>query len=185
MSGLDMEKLIEAIKKHWPATTNEKVQGYVGKFFSATRLGTKVSAQVVGNHGTYTVSIEADEQSIFSACSCYIGKDGYCHHCHALALTFLNNPDVFVELKTRALHEVERLSDLEEYLRGATLDTLIGELRASGITQKAFAEALGTNSRHLSTIKSSERRNRYHGELGATKLACLWVLDRFKKNKGQ
>ena len=49
-----------------------------------------------------------------------------------------------------------------------------------GITQKAFAEAMGMNPRHLTAVKSSERRNRTYNELGAIKLACLWALDRFK-----
>ena len=54
-------------------------------------------------------------------------------------------------------------------------------LRAIGITQKAFAESIGMNSRHLSAVKSSERRNRYFNELGAVKVACLWFLERFGK----
>jgi hypothetical protein len=66
-----------------------------------------------------------------------------------------------------------------EYLRGVTLDDLIEQLRAIGITQKAFAESLGMNTRHLSAVKSSERRNRYFNELGAIKVACLWFLERF------
>lgn len=37
------------------------------------------------------------------------------------------------------------------------------------------------NSRQLSAVKSSELRNRFYHELGATKLACLWVLERFGK----
>ncbi len=76
------------------------------------------------------------------------------------------------------------MPDLEEYLRGVTLESLLDELRANGITQKAFAEAIGMNSRHLSSVKSSELRNRYHNELGATKLACLWVLEHFKQSEG-
>ena len=39
------------------------------------------------------------------------------------------------------------------------------------------------NTRHLSAIKSSELRNRYFNELGATKLACLWVLEHCKKDE--
>ena len=131
------------------------------------------------------MSIQAGEPGLSSACSCYIGKQGYCHHCHALALTFLNDPQAFVELKTRPLHEVRQLSDLEEYLRGVTLESLLDELKASGVTQKAFAETIGMNPRHLSSIKSSELRNRYYNELGATKLACLWVLEHFQHEQEQ
>jgi transcriptional regulator with XRE-family HTH domain len=60
------------------------------------------------------------------------------------------------------------------------LDTLLQELKAQGITQTAFAESIGMNPRHLSAIKSSELRNRFFNELGATKLACLWVIEKFQ-----
>lgn len=30
---------------------------------------------------------------------------------------------------------------------------------------------------HFTVVKSSERRNRHFMELGAMKLACMWVLD--------
>lgn len=184
MSKSDIEILVHAIKTHWPNPPGEKARGYIGQFFNTTRLGTKIAGQVMGNHGTYTVSIQSGEQRISSACSCYIGKHGYCHHCHALALTFLNDPQVFVELKTKPLREVRQPSDLEEYLRGVTLESLLDELKTKGITQKAFAEAIGMSSRHLSSVRSSELRNRYYNELGAIKLSCLWVLEHFKQNKG-
>ncbi|MCB0214903.1 MAG: hypothetical protein KDJ52_36525, partial [Anaerolineae bacterium] len=77
--------------------------------------------------------------------------------------------------------EVEALADLPEYLRSVTLDELIQALKKKGISQKAFAESIGMSSQKLSAIKSSEKRNRYFHELGATKLACLWVLEKFTK----
>ena len=61
-----------------------------------------------------------------------------------------------------------------------TLETLLAELKASGITQSAFAASIGMNTRHLSAVKSSELRNHFFHELGATKLACLWVLEHIK-----
>jgi hypothetical protein len=75
------------------------------------------------------------------------------------------------------------LAELTEYLRGVTLDTLLQDLKAHGITQKAFAESIGMSSRHLSAVKSAEARNHFYHELGATKLACLWVLEHFGKAK--
>lgn len=185
MSKSDVKELVKALSERWPRTRSEKVQRYVGQFFDATRLGTKVSARVKGNHGNYTVSIDVDDQGTSSACSCYIGKYGNCHHCYALALTFIDDSNAFVELRTRALHETECLSELVEYLRGETLDVLMERLRSHGITQKAFAEAIGMSSRQLSVIKSSERSNRHHRELGATKLACLWVLEHFGKSESK
>jgi len=33
----------------------------------------------------------------------------------------------------------------------------------------------------LGAVKSSERRNHFFNELGAIKLACLWMLDHIDK----
>jgi uncharacterized Zn finger protein len=181
MSQTDIHVLKEALQRHWPGQLGDKAKRYVGRFFNGTRLGTKITAHVVGNHGTYKVSIRADEQRITSACSCYIGKHGYCHHCAALAISFLNVPTSFREIKTKPLAAVQALAELPEYLQSVTLDELLQELKAHGITQKAFAEGIGLNSRHLTAVKSSELRNHFYHELGATKLACLWVLEHFSK----
>ena len=183
MPESDVETLTAAIQSRWPGMPGDKAERYVGRFFNAMRIGTKITAQVVGNHGTYTVSIQLTEQGLSSACSCYIGKSGYCHHCHALAITFLNDTSTFQEIKHKELSEVQSLPELKEYLQGTTLGSILDLLRANGITQKAFAESIGMNSRHLSSVKSSELRNRYYNELGATKLACLWVLEHFGKDK--
>ena len=181
MPTSDLEVLKSTIEKSWLAKPGDKAKKYIGQFFEATRFGTKLTAKVVGNHGTYTVSLQVKEGRLSGACSCYIGKSGGCHHCQALAATFLRDPTKFIELKQRNLAEVHELADLPEYLRSVTLDELIQTLQKEGITQKAFAESIGMSSQKLSAIKSSERRNRYFHELGATKLACLWVLERFTK----
>jgi uncharacterized Zn finger protein len=183
MTTSDLEILKSTLQKNWSSEPSDKAKRYVGKFFDATRFGTKITAKVLGNHGTYTVSMQVKEGILTSACSCYIGKYGGCHHCQALAITFLQDTPQFRELKQRTLDEVSQLADLPEYLRSVTLDELIQELKKQGITQKALAESIGMSSQKLSAIKSSERRNRYFHELGATKLACLWVLERFT-NKG-
>jgi uncharacterized Zn finger protein len=175
----DLEILKSTIQKYWSSEPSDKVKRYVGQFFDTTRFCTKITAKVIGNHGTYTVSVQVNDGLLTSACSCYIGKHGGCHHCQALAITFLQDTAAFKELKQRKLDDVRELADIPEYLRSVTLDGLIQELRKKGITQKAFAESIGMSSQKLSAIKSSERRNRYFHELGATKLACLWVLERF------
>jgi uncharacterized Zn finger protein len=180
MSQADIDALKKALQHSGSGEPGDKTKRYIGQFFNRTRLGTKIAAQVVGNHGTYTVSIRVDEQRVASACSCYIGKHG-CHHSAALAITFLKEPASFQEIKTRSLAAVQELAELSEYLRGVTLDALLQELKAHSITQKAFADAIGMSSRHLSAVKSSELRNHFYHELGATKLACLWVLERFGK----
>ncbi|MCA9930130.1 MAG: hypothetical protein KC419_16720, partial [Anaerolineales bacterium] len=69
------------------------------------------------------------------------------------------------------------LDSLQAYLNGVTLDELMTQLRKKGITQKAFCECIGMTSRHLSAVKSSEKRNRHFHELGAIKLAVLWALE--------
>lgn len=52
-------------------------------------------------------------------------------------------------------------------------------MRAKGITQKAFCEVVGMGTGHLTAVKSSELRNRRFHELGAIKLAVLWMLEHF------
>ena len=72
---------------------------------------------------------------------------------------------------------VTGLDSLQAYLNSVTLDDLTKQMRAKGITQKAFCEAIGMNPQHLTAVKSSERRNHYFYELGAIKLAVLWTLE--------
>ena len=184
MPDTDLDTLQTAIKRHWSLVPSSKAKRYVNAFSAATRSRTEITAKVLGNHGTYTVSIQVAEQGLTSACSCYIGKHGSCHHCAALAITFLNDSSVFKVVKQKQVKQVQTLDDVRAYLQSMTLDALLKELKTQGMTQKAFAESIGMNTRHLSAIKSSELRNRYFNELGATKLACLWVLEHFGKTKG-
>jgi uncharacterized Zn finger protein len=185
MADADLDLLQTAIKRHWSWVPSKKAKGYVNAFFAAERWGTKITAKVVGNHGTYTVSMQVDEQGLRSACSCYIGRHGHCHHCEALAITFLADPSVFKFIQTKQVKKIRQVTDVRAYLDSVTLDTLLSQLKAQGITQKAFAEQIGMNTRHLSAIKSSELRHHYFNELGATKLACVWFLDHLGKIKGK
>jgi hypothetical protein len=79
--------------------------------------------------------------------------------------------------------DVRDLTDVRSYLDSVTLEALLTQLKDKGITQKAFAEQISMNTRHLAAIKSSELRHHYFNELGATKLACLWVLEHLGKTK--
>lgn len=173
----NIETLQAAIQSRWPGPPGEKAARYVDQFFDRTRVGTRIGARVAGNHGTYSVTIDARTEGLTSACSCYVGKGGYCHHCVALAHTFLRNPDSFREIRIIPLEAVGSLPDLPAYLAGVTLEELLAQLKTHGITQKAFAESIGMNPRHLGTIKSAEARNHFFNELGATKLACLWTIE--------
>lgn len=177
----DADALQTAIRAHWSTAPSEKAKRYVGRFYGATRIGSKIVAKVEGNHGTYVVSIESTAGRVSSGCSCYVGKGGFCHHCEALAHTFLEAPQIFREVQPTTREAIRSLADLQAYLEGVTLETLLAELKASGITQSAFAASIGMNTRHLSAVKSSELRNHFFYELGATKLACLWVLEHIKQ----
>lgn len=156
---------------------SKKAKKYIGKFENGRIRGKRIMAEVEGNHGTYTVSITVKGEFVRTACSCYIGSDGTCHHCEALLFTFKQEPDLFKQLETVESKPDITLSEVHEYLQGHTLAELLGQLKDRGISQKDFAESIGMNPRHLTSIKSCEQRNRYYNELGATKLACLWALE--------
>jgi uncharacterized Zn finger protein len=183
MADTELDQLHMAIKRQWSRVPSKKAQPYVNAFTAAVRTGTKITAKVVGNHGTYTVSIHLDPRGLTSACSCYIGKHGYCHHCEALGITFVQDPSQFQVVTPKQRKDVRKLTDVQAYLQSVTLEALLNQLKEKGITQKAFAEQIDMNTRHLAAIKSSELRHHYFHELGATKLACLWVLEHLGKSK--
>lgn len=178
---IDLDAFRDAVRVRWPFAPGPKALPYVNSFFAKQRRETRIVGKVVGNHGTYSVSIEPTAHGLMSACSCYIGKHGYCHHCEALALAFLSNPSGFEVVHPVPAQDAGKLEDVRQSLETKTLTSLLDELKAKGITQKEFAACIGMNTRHLSAIKSSEARNRSFNELGATKLACLWVLEHFGK----
>ncbi len=82
-------------------------------------------------------------------------------------------------MRIKKLDDVKGLNELVASLESITLDDLISQLKKRGITQKAFAASIGMSTQHLSAVKSSELNNRFYHELGATKLACLWVLEHY------
>ncbi len=184
MSNSDIETLTQAIQKNWASPLGDKAKAYVGQFSYRVRIGTKIIAKVNGNHGVYTVSIQVNPQlAVTSACSCYIGKGGYCHHCAALAKTFLKAPESFIEKVAKKLDDVKGLNDVAEYLESITLESLVSRLKEKGVSQKVFAASIGMSTQHLSAVKSSELNNRFYHELGATKLACLWMLEHYGEAK--
>ena len=182
MATSDIEILSRHIRHHWGgAFSGIKVERYVGKFTDRERTGQRIVARVKGNHGVYTVMNEVEGNSLHSACSCYIGKGGECHHCVALGKTFLDDPQSFVEFFPIGQDDVKSLGDLSDYLKSVSLANLLDQLKAAGITQKAFAESIGLTSNYLTGLKASEKAGRHRYELGAVKLACLWTLARFGK----
>ena len=174
----DLAEMLAKVKAQWSGSyqVEDKVGQYVDKFTGRYRRGRNIWAQVDGNHGTYTVSIRLEGDHLDSACSCYIGKHGYCHHVAALAYTFGRKPESFILIPTIPLEQVTDLKSLSTYLNGVTLDELVEQLKQKGISQKAFAESVGMSTQHLSAVKRAEKSNRTYHELGAIKLACVWVL---------
>ena len=177
MKKADAEHLADAIRAEWTGPPSSKARPYVREFFERSRQRRKIEARVEGNHGVYTVSIESKGDNLAAACGCYIGRHGGCHHCEALAHTFLREPASFAVIKTQRWDQVRSLDGLRTYLKSTRLEQLLDELKTRGVSRKAFAESIGMNPRRLSSIQSSEARNHYYNELGATKLACLWVLE--------
>lgn len=169
-----LQATIEQYVMHPP---RPRVVAYVDKFRERERRGDSISGQVKGNHGYYRVTVGLENGRLSSVCSCFIGKHGGCHHCTALEMTFLNNPDSFRLIGTTTRAAVKDLAALEAYLEGVTLDELTQQLKKHKITQKAVGEAIGMSSQMISSLKRSEKRNYRPNELGATKLACLWVLE--------
>ena len=108
MPDIDLTKFKTLIRRKWSEKPDAKVERYVGTFFDRTRTGAKIVARTQGNHGTYTVSMEVVDNALESACSCYIGAGGYCHHCEALARTYLQDPAGFTEIVPPQLEEVKR-----------------------------------------------------------------------------
>lgn len=164
-------------------TPYARAKEYIDEFYSKTQTPTMIKGKVMGNHGEYTVSFKQRGSVVKTACSCYVGRrDGDCHHCDALAWNYLQNPESFKMRNPpkKSNQNPFSLSDLPSKLEETTLEDLIVELKKKGISQKAFAESIGMSSRHLSLVKKAEGNNRFYHELGATKLACLYVLERLK-----
>lgn len=176
--NLSDSTLQQSILSTWSKAPGEKARHYLGKFHALQHIGDRITPKVEGNHGVYAVSIRVQDGHVSSTCGCYIGKHGYCHHCEALAHTFLQTPAAFVEVISKDKAELSALGDLPDYIKSTTLESLLAELKARGITQKAFADSIAMNPRHLAAVKSSELRNHFFNELGAIKLACLWMLER-------
>jgi hypothetical protein len=74
MADTELDQLHTAIKRQWPRVPSKKAQPYVNAFSAAERRGTKITAKVLGNHGTYTVSIQLDPQGLTSACNALYSK---------------------------------------------------------------------------------------------------------------
>jgi hypothetical protein len=75
------------------------------------------------------------------------------------------------------LPKFHNLDELEVYLQDTTLEALLDECRARGITQKRLATLFRLPANFLTVVKSSERKGHYFNFIGACKLACLYMLE--------
>ncbi|MBI2191994.1 MAG: hypothetical protein HYU36_08425 [Planctomycetes bacterium] len=100
-----------------------------------------------------------------------------CKHAAALGLTYLHDPGSFKDIPKTNRTEVRALADVSKFLKGTSLDALVEELRARGITQKQVVEILGINSGLFGSAKRLEKRGRRYGFLNACKLACAYLLE--------
>ncbi|MEM7116044.1 MAG: hypothetical protein AAF614_26620 [Chloroflexota bacterium] len=173
----DIDSLKATLEKYAMYPPKARVQAYVDKFRARERRGDMISGEARGNRGWYRVSVGLENGRLSSVCSCYIGKHGNCHHTTALELTFLNNPESFKVIESTTRKNVKDLASLEAYLESVTLDELTQRLKKHKISQKALGEAIGMSPQMITSLKRSEKRNYRPNELGATKLACLWVLE--------
>jgi uncharacterized Zn finger protein len=112
------------------------------------RRGTKITAKVVGNHGTYTVSIQLGHQGLTSACSCYIGKHGYCHHCEALAITFVQDLGAFKIVKVTQHQDIRAFTGVQASLQSMTLEALLTPRKAKAQRTRLRSAPHGTCEHH-------------------------------------
>ena len=181
MATQNNKSLLKLIQERYQYPPGDKAKKYIKVFYAKTKKGNTINANVEGNHGTYSVSIRFKNGYLESACSCYIGKHGGCHHTTALAHNYIAAPTSYEEQKIPDRNTVKDLKTLRTYLDGVSLEDLVDELKdKKGITQAAFGKSIGISSQHISAVKKSENRNRHFKELGAIKLACLYILERKK-----
>jgi hypothetical protein len=177
MPATDLETLTRCLSGRGVGPTDVKARRYVGQFLNRRRIGLKIVADVEGNHGTYTVSLDASPETPAGACSCYIGASGGCHHVRALAQTFLDDPATFVPQETRTRGQVRTLEGLALYLETTSLEALLDDLKDHGLSPRQMGELLGAGRRTLSDAARDEARNQGADTLGALKLACLYLLE--------
>lgn len=154
-----------------------RAQDYVGAFENPEATSREIRGNVTGNYGTYTAILRRIGDSLEFACSCPAADDMDCKHAAALGLTYLRDPGVFQEMAKADRAEVRAVADVSKFLKGSTLERLVEELRARGITQKQVIEILGINSGLFGSAKRLEERGRRYGFLNACKLACAYLLE--------
>lgn len=181
MNNLKYEQFKKSIEINYGQShLEDKEREYFDAFFNREATEDSIKAKVQGNYGTYRTSLKRLKSGfIKSSCSCYMGSG--CKHTYALAHTFLKKTDTF-NFKVKVVPKtVKNLQDVQLMLEAKTLEEIMFALRKKKITQKDLAESIGTTSAHIGKLKSGEQKGYIYKELGAVKLAAIWVLDNIKK----
>jgi len=102
MTGLP--ELIEADIHHWTGERSfGRGQGYFrgGHILNPRRQGDILKARCLGSHPQpYHVEVSLGPEGIVAGkCSCPVGAGGHCKHAAALLLTWLHDPDAFLEVE--------------------------------------------------------------------------------------
>jgi uncharacterized Zn finger protein len=90
-----------------------KVREYVDsdRLIDRLRVGNALSARILGNYGHYTVRLTARPEGLEFSCSCP-SYEYPCKHARALALTYIEAPESFVDM-SGARAGLERRSKAE------------------------------------------------------------------------
>ena len=121
----DPPQLTEPDIRRWISERSfERGQGYFrhGHILDPRRQGDTLKARCLGSRPTpYYVEVTLGQEGIVAgACSCPVGGGGHCKHAAALLLTWLHQPDTFLEvedLDTALIRRmVARFPDLETLL---------------------------------------------------------------------
>src|SRR5436190_2423500 len=84
-------------------TSFERGEEYFGSgaIFDARKQGRTLKAECTGTSApSYRLWVTFDDQGIAQAdCSCPVGSGGFCKHTAALLLTWLDRPQMFVEVE--------------------------------------------------------------------------------------
>lgn len=97
-----LPELTESDIREWTDTASfQRGQSYFrqGSILDPRRQGMTLRAQCLGSRSQpYRVEVTSDSEGISSGhCSCPVGAGGHCKHVAALLLTWMNDPDNFLE----------------------------------------------------------------------------------------
>ncbi|WP_141509057.1 helix-turn-helix domain-containing protein [Candidatus Chloroploca asiatica] len=180
------ETVAQLLQSRWQGAPSPKTQKYINTFFDIFTLRNGLYAKVQGNHGVYRVSIFEYNDQIDATCSCYIGKHGYCHHCEALARTFLLDATTIPPVPAYHIADVRTATtpeQINQYIRSTALAELLQELERNRISIKSVAASLGVSPQRIRALIKKEQHQGVVDELTPIKLSCLWLLDQLNREK--